>query len=154
MPFDPFRYRNTLLSPLLRHRVSSTPVGSAIHAPIGKGSNRRGRLPVPPAPLTPGANRPPRRLVAGPAILMPRSVTYIVLITKHPRGFVANCLALSDCVVLGKSRAGAYKAIKDLIRRRLTRLIEDHHTLPSDPVVSVKHLRINLFDIHKEVNLQ
>ncbi len=85
---------------------------------------------------------------------MQRSVTYTVLITKHPRGFVANCPALTDCVTLGRSRAGAYKAIKDLIRRRLTNLIEDHRPPPPDPVVSVKHLRINLMDIHREVNLR
>ena len=83
-----------------------------------------------------------------------RTVTYTVLITKHPRGFVANCPALNDCTTLGKSRAGTYKAIKDLIRRRLTTLIEEHQPTPTDPVVSVKHLRLNLLEIHKEVNLR
>ena len=85
---------------------------------------------------------------------MQTSVTYTVLITKHARGFVATCPALNDCVTLGRSRAGAYKAVKDLIRRRLTRLIEEHDPLPRDPVVSVKHLRINLMEIHREVNLR
>jgi len=85
---------------------------------------------------------------------MYRSVTYTVFITKHPRGFVATCLALADCVTLGRSRAGAYKAIKDLIRRRLTELIEEHCPVPADPVVSVKHLRINLLEIQREVNLR
>jgi len=83
-----------------------------------------------------------------------RTVTYTVLITKHPKGFVANCPALNDCTTLGKSRAGAYKAIKELIRRRLTKLIESQHQPPNDPVVSVKHLRINLLDIHKELDLR
>jgi predicted RNase H-like HicB family nuclease len=85
---------------------------------------------------------------------MQRSVTYTVLITRHPKGYVANCPALADCVVLGSSRAGAYKAIKDLIRRRLGKLIESHHPVPADSVVSVKHLRINLVEIHKEFNLR
>jgi predicted RNase H-like HicB family nuclease len=85
---------------------------------------------------------------------MNRSVTYTVLITKHPKGFVATCLALTDCVTLGRSRAGAYKAIKDLIRHRLTRLIEEHRPVPPDTVVSVKHLRLNLLEIHREVNLR
>ncbi len=85
---------------------------------------------------------------------MQRTVTYTIFITKHPRGFVATCLALTDCVTLGKSRAGAYKSIKDLIRRRLTKLIEEHQPVPPDRVVSVKHLRINLLDIHREGNLQ
>jgi predicted RNase H-like HicB family nuclease len=83
-----------------------------------------------------------------------RTVTYTVQITKHPKGFVATCPALSDCITLGKSRAGAYKAIKDLIRRRLTRLIENQQSIPTDPVVSVKHLRINLLEIHKELDLR
>ena len=54
----------------------------------------------------------------------------------------------------GRSRGGAYKAIKDLIRRRLTKLIEDHRPVPADPVVSVKHFRINLLEINREVNLR
>jgi predicted RNase H-like HicB family nuclease len=83
-----------------------------------------------------------------------RTITYTVLITKHPKGFVATCPALNDCTTLGKSRAGAYKSIKDLIRRRLTKLIENQHPAPTDPVVSVKHLRINLLDIHKELDLR
>ena len=83
-----------------------------------------------------------------------QSVTYTVVITRHPRGFVATCPALNDCTTLGKSRAGAYKAIKDLIRRRLTKLIENQQRPPTDPVVSVKHLRINLLDIHKELDLR
>jgi hypothetical protein len=57
-------------------------------------------------------------------------------------------------VTLGSSRAGAYRAIKATIRRRLAALIESHQPVPSDPVVSVKHLRINLLEIHKEVNLR
>ena len=85
---------------------------------------------------------------------MQKSVTYTVLITKHTRGFVAVCPALTDCVVRGNSRAGAYKALKDLIRRRLTRLIEENRPVPVDSVVSVKHLRLNLVELHKEVNLR
>ena len=85
---------------------------------------------------------------------MQRTVTYTVFITKHPRGFVATCPALTDCVTLGGSRGGAYKAIKDLIRRRLSKLIEEHRPVPTDPVVSVKHLRINLLEINREVNLR
>ncbi|MEX2158130.1 MAG: type II toxin-antitoxin system HicB family antitoxin [Dehalococcoidia bacterium] len=83
-----------------------------------------------------------------------RTVTYTVLITKHPKGFVATCPALNDCTTLGKSRAGAYKAIKDLIRRRLIKLIESEQQPPTDPVVSVKHLRIDLLEIHKELDLR
>lgn len=85
---------------------------------------------------------------------MQRSVTYTVFIVRHPRGFVATCPALRDCVTLGSSRAGVYKASKDLIRRRLTKLIEEHQPVPPDPVVSVKHLRLNLVEIQREVNLR
>ena len=85
---------------------------------------------------------------------MQRTATYTVIITRHSKGFVATCAAFSDCVALGRSRAGAYKSIKDLIRRCLTRLIEEHRPVPLDRVVSVKHLRINLMEIHQEVNLR
>jgi predicted RNase H-like HicB family nuclease len=85
---------------------------------------------------------------------MQRTVTYAVVITKHPKGFVATCLAFPNCVTLGRSRAGAYKAIKDLIRRHLTTLAEEHRPVPPDPVVSVKHLRLDLLEIHREVDLR
>jgi len=38
--------------------------------------------------------------------------------------------------------------------RRLTKLVEEHRPVPTDPVVSVKHLRINLLEINREVNLR
>jgi predicted RNase H-like HicB family nuclease len=93
-------------------------------------------------------------LLADPAIPMQRSVTYTVIISRHPRGFVAACPAFKDCVTLGRSRSGAYKSIKDLIRKRLAKIIEDQTPPPADLVVSVKHLRLNLLDIEKEVNLR
>ena len=85
---------------------------------------------------------------------MQNSVTYTVIISRHPRGFVAACPAFTDCVTLGRSRSGAYKSIKDLIRRRLAQVMDDRSPLPSDPVVSVKHLRLNVLDIENEVNLR
>ena len=151
---DPFRYRTTVLNPYGRGPVQSSVVGSAWYAPIGKGRYGRRCLSTAPALATPVTKRPPRRSWPTRRSAMQRSVTYTVIITKHPRGFVATCPALADCVTLGRSRAGAYKAIKHLIRRRLTRLIEEHRPVPLDPVVSVKHLRINLLEIHWEVNLR
>jgi len=85
---------------------------------------------------------------------MQRTVTYTVLISRHPRGFVAACPAFPDCVTLAHSRSGAYKSIKDLIRQRLAQGIDDQAPPPADPVVSVKHLRLNILDIEQEVNLR
>ena len=82
------------------------------------------------------------------------SVTYTVIISRHARGFVAACPAFPDCTTLATSRSSAYKAIKDLIRKRLIQVI-DHEGAPTiDPVVSVKHLRLNLLEIEKEINLR
>ncbi|HXG35379.1 MAG TPA: type II toxin-antitoxin system HicB family antitoxin [Dehalococcoidia bacterium] len=85
---------------------------------------------------------------------MLKSITYTIIITKHPKGFVAHCPALRDCITFATSRVGAYKAIKELVRRRLTALIEEFLPIPTNPVVSVKQLRINLMEIHAEVDLQ
>jgi predicted RNase H-like HicB family nuclease len=85
---------------------------------------------------------------------MQRTVTYTIFIIKHARGYVATCPAFADSVTLGRSRAGSYKAIKDRLRRRLTKLIENNQAIPTDPVVSVKHLRIDLAEIHKELDLR
>lgn len=85
---------------------------------------------------------------------MQRTVTYTVIISRHPRGFVAACPAFTDCVTFGRSRSAAYKSIKDLIRERLVQFIDNQAPPPPDPVASVKHLRLNLLDIEKEVNLR
>ena len=85
---------------------------------------------------------------------MQKSVTYTVLITRHPKGFVGSCPALTDCVVLGGSRAGTYKAVKSRIRRRLIRFLEEQRPVPTDSVVAVKHLRLNLVELAREVSLR
>jgi predicted RNase H-like HicB family nuclease len=85
---------------------------------------------------------------------MQKSVTYTVIISRHPRGFVAACPAFSNCVTFARNRTGAYKSIKDLIRKRLTEDVDDQRPPPTDPVVSVKHLRLNLLDIERELNLR
>lgn len=100
------------------------------------------------------AKRPPQRSRPARRFSMQKSATYTVIITRHPRGFVAACPAFSDCTTLGRSRADAYKSIKALIRERLAKVIDDQAIPPSDPVVSVKHLRLNLLDIEKEINLR
>jgi predicted RNase H-like HicB family nuclease len=83
---------------------------------------------------------------------MRRSVTYTVVITRHPRYYVARCPALHSCVTFHKSRARAYADLKRLVREHVTSLIADDHPLPPDPIVSVKHLRLNLAEIREEVD--
>ena len=117
--------------------------------------------------VCPSRRRPPRRnardrtaaavrlrRMADPAIPMRRSVTYTVVITRHPRYYVARCPALPSCVTLHKSRARAYAEVKRLIREQVTSFVADDHPLPPDPVVSVKHLRLNLTEIREEVDLR
>jgi predicted RNase H-like HicB family nuclease len=85
---------------------------------------------------------------------MKKTVTYTVIITRHPKGFVASCPAFQDCLVLGNSRSNAYRSIKQLIRKRLIQAVETDTSPPTNPVVSVKHLRLNLLEIEKEVRLE
>jgi predicted RNase H-like HicB family nuclease len=84
---------------------------------------------------------------------MQSSVTYTIVISRHPRGFLAACPAFTDCETLGRSRSAAYQEIKHLIRKRLAQVIDDQTPLPQDPIASVKHLRLNIQDIEKEVEL-
>jgi predicted RNase H-like HicB family nuclease len=85
---------------------------------------------------------------------MQTTASYTVIISRHPRGFVASCPAFSDCITLARSRGSAYKSIKDLIRKRVAQFLDDQTSPPVDPVVTVKHLRLNLRDIEKEINLR
>lgn len=85
---------------------------------------------------------------------MQKSATYTVIISRHPHGFVAACPAFADCVTLARSRTAAYKSIKEQIRKRLAEDVDYQRPPPTDPVVSVKHLRLNLIEIEKELNLR
>ena len=103
---------------------------------------------------TPVTERPPRRSWPTRRFPMKRSVTYTVVVTRHPRYYVARCPALPSCVTFHKSRARAYTEVKHLVRDRVTGFVADGSPLPPDPIVSVKHLRLNLTEIREEVDLR
>ncbi len=85
---------------------------------------------------------------------MQRTITYTVLIMKRPHDYLAACPALPRCTAVAPSRAIAYKDIKRRIRYRLSEIIAHGAAIPVDPVVSVKHLRLDLSPIREEVELR
>ncbi len=93
-------------------------------------------------------------LLAGPAYsLMKWTITFTVFITRNPNGFTATCPAFPHHTVTGPNRRAAYKTIKESIRKELCRNLDQELPSPKDPVVSVKHLRVNMLEIHREVGL-
>ena len=85
---------------------------------------------------------------------MQRTVTYTVLIMKRSNDFLATCPALPHCSAIAGTRATAYREVKRLIRSRLSETLAAHRAIPSDPVVSVKHLRLDLSPIREEIDLR
>jgi predicted RNase H-like HicB family nuclease len=111
-------------------------------------------LPIAPARATPAAKRPPQRQGRPGDCPMQRTITYTVLIMKRSNDFLATCPALPHCSAVAATRATAYRGIKRLIRRRLADTFAHHFAIPSDPVVSAKHLRLDLASIREEVDLR
>jgi predicted RNase H-like HicB family nuclease len=73
---------------------------------------------------------------------------------KRSNDFLATCPALPHCVAVAPTRATAYKEIKRRIRNRLSETIAHDSAIPPDPIVSVKHLRLDLSPIREEVDLR
>lgn len=85
---------------------------------------------------------------------MQRTITYTVIIGRHQGKYVATCPALRDVVCVATNRREAYRAIKRALRTTLTALMLTNKSLPTDPIVSVKHLRLDLLDLKMEGELR
>lgn len=81
------------------------------------------------------------------------TVTYIVIIVRTPQGFTASCPAFPQHTVTAANRRAAYRAIKEAIREELRRDLRQELPVQRDPVVSVKHLRVNMMEVRMEVGL-
>ncbi len=81
------------------------------------------------------------------------TVTYTVFIVRTPAGFTASCPAFPEYAVTAPNRRAAYRAIKASIRKELRNDLSRELPVPRDPVVSVKHLRVNMLDVGMEVGL-
>ena len=85
---------------------------------------------------------------------MQRTITYTVLVGRYQGKYVATCPALRDIACVATNRREAYRAMKRAMRTKLTTLILTNSPLPADPVVSVKHLRLDLLDLKMEGELR
>ena len=86
--------------------------------------------------------------------LMKQSLTLTILIARSHDGFTAVCPALPNCRITASSRSRAYREVKTVIYDRLLSLGQSGALLPTDPVVSVKYLRIDLSKLWAEVELR
>ena len=85
---------------------------------------------------------------------MQRTITYTVVIGRHQGKYVATCPALREITCVATNRREAYRAMKTALRTKLTAMILTNTALPVDPVVSVKHLRLDLLDLKMEGELR
>jgi GTPase Era involved in 16S rRNA processing len=81
------------------------------------------------------------------------TVTYIVVIVRNSAGFTASCPAFPQHTITAPNRRAAYRAIKEAIREELRNDLNKELPVQLDPVVSVKHFRLNMLDIGMEVGL-
>jgi predicted RNase H-like HicB family nuclease len=81
------------------------------------------------------------------------TTTYTIFIVRNTAGFTAFCPAFPQHTVTATNRRAAYKAIKAAIRKGLGSYLHQESPIPRDPVVSVKHFRVNMLDIGMEVGL-
>jgi hypothetical protein len=81
------------------------------------------------------------------------TTTYTIFIVRNTAGFTAFCPAFPQHTVTAPNRRAAYRAIKSAIRKDLGSHLNHDSAIPRDPVVSVKHFRVNMLDIGMEVGL-
>lgn len=85
---------------------------------------------------------------------MTRTISYLVLITRTPQGYVASTPAFPDLNARASSARVAYARLKASLKARLLSLLAGDAAVPHDPVVQTKQLRLDLWYLRQQEELQ
>lgn len=109
-------------------------------------------MPEPPASLTPVANAAVDTLLPAPS--MTRTASYTIVITHTSNGYAAMAPAFPDLVGEGRGARVAYARLKVLLKARLLSAVAGDGAIPRDPVVQTRTLRIDLWYLQRQEELQ
>lgn len=79
---------------------------------------------------------------------------YIVLILRGHSGHIAFAPKLPEVVGHGRGRNAAYRDLKKRLEEHALRLIEKNVPVPTDDIVAVKYVKVDLRALESRTNLQ
>lgn len=85
---------------------------------------------------------------------MDRTSSYLVIITRTNSGFAATCPAFPDLIAEGRGVRVAYARLKTLIKTKLLSAFAQSAPVPRDPVVQTRTLRVDLWYLRQQEELQ
>jgi hypothetical protein len=85
---------------------------------------------------------------------MNRTVNYSIIIIRGKAGYEARCPAFPDLVGRGRGSRAAYAHVRTLINARVLTLLARGAAPPRDPVVQSKTLRVQLWYLQQQEDLQ
>lgn len=85
---------------------------------------------------------------------MKRTASYFIVITKYGDGYTATCPAFPDIACNAGGSRQAYARIKQAINARILSLFASGRTPPPDPVVQTRTLRLDLWYLREQEELQ
>jgi alkylhydroperoxidase/carboxymuconolactone decarboxylase family protein YurZ len=85
---------------------------------------------------------------------MDRTAAYIIIVTRTADGYTAVAPAFPDLAVTARGSRVAYARLKLQVKARLLALIASGRAVPRDPVVQTKTLRVDLWYLRQQEELQ
>lgn len=85
---------------------------------------------------------------------MNRTSSYLVIIMRTPNGYAAASPSFPDIYAEGRGARVAYARLKAQIKASLLRTIADDRPVPRDAVVQTRTLRVDLWYLRQQEELQ
>ena len=85
---------------------------------------------------------------------MDRTASYTIIITRSADGYRASVPAFPDLIVTARGARVAYARLKVQLKARILALIASGRTVPRDPVVQTKTLRVDLWYLREQEELR
>lgn len=104
--------------------------------------------------MAPEAEQPPAAQSADPAYhTMRKTATYAIIVGRKGEDFVAWCPTVGNTVAMDRTRNRAYRKMRQIVREYVRDSLANSELVPRDPIVSIKHLRLNLVELIMEGGL-
>jgi hypothetical protein len=85
---------------------------------------------------------------------MSRTVCYLIIIARSTDEYVAYAPAFPRLVAKASSARRAYTSIKSILRARMLALVAGGIAPPTDPVVQTRTLRLDVWYLRQQEELQ
>lgn len=87
-------------------------------------------------------------------VFMEKTASYFIVILKRPDGYIAVAPAFPRTTAQASSARLAYARLKTLIKTELLKLFARDERPPRDPVIQTRTLRVDLWYLRQQEELQ